>query len=57
MLLESFFKLHDLDSDNLLTPPEIEAIYGLHHYESTGNSESDHAHAQKVNLNVKFCIY
>lgn len=47
--LVSFFKLHDLDRDNLLTAPEIEAIYGLHHYESTGNSVSDKEHDIKVN--------
>ncbi|TIB77414.1 acetyl-CoA synthetase-like protein [Wallemia mellicola] len=46
--LVSFFKLHDLDRDDLLTGPEIEAIYGLHHYESTGNSKSDDEHSKKV---------
>ncbi len=30
--LESFFKLHDLDSDGVWDIPEIQAVYGLHHH-------------------------
>jgi len=29
--LDSFFALHDLNSDGMWTPDEIEAIYGVHH--------------------------
>ena len=30
--LESFFKLHDLDMNNVWDRAEIEAVYGLHHH-------------------------
>jgi len=45
--LESFFHLHDLDRDGLLSINELEQIYGLHHETSRGQSESNEHHDEK----------
>ncbi len=41
--LPSFFALHDLNSDGLLSVSEIEAIYGLHHPSVTNKKGMDEA--------------
>ncbi|CAD6564054.1 MAG: hypothetical protein CYPHOPRED_001928 [Cyphobasidiales sp. Tagirdzhanova-0007] len=46
--LESFFKLHDLDQDGILSRSELEAIYGLHHETSRERSSDDAAHKRKT---------
>lgn len=46
--LESFFKLHDLDQNGILSRAELEAIYGLHHESSKKKSGSDEEHRRKT---------
>ena len=48
MLSESFFKLHDLDQDGILSRNELEAIYGLHHETSREKSSDDADHQRKT---------
>ncbi|KAH8921103.1 hypothetical protein BT69DRAFT_1298898 [Atractiella rhizophila] len=45
--LESFFHLHDMDRDGVLTPSELEQIYGIHHETSQGESGSSADHERK----------
>lgn len=45
---ESFFKLHDLDQNGILSRSELEAIYGLHHESSKKKSGSDEEHRRKT---------
>jgi len=40
--LDSFFALHDLNSDGSWDEPEIQAVYGLHHHSVKGKMPSDH---------------
>ncbi|ORX36292.1 hypothetical protein BD324DRAFT_628197 [Kockovaella imperatae] len=42
--LESFFKIHDLDLNNVWDRAEIEAVYGLHHH-SVIPKQGKHGHA------------
>ena len=44
---ESFFKLHDLNRDNILDRSELEAIYGVHHETSREQSGNDEEHQRK----------
>lgn len=37
--LESFFRLHDLDLNNVWDRAEIEAVYGLHGHAHAGDAE------------------
>ncbi|KAH7907787.1 hypothetical protein BJ138DRAFT_1159227 [Hygrophoropsis aurantiaca] len=46
--LESFFQLHDLDSDGEWNREEIEAIYGVHHIYSQRKSKDDIEHQNKA---------
>lgn len=46
--LQSFFALHDLNSDGLLDKEEIEAIYGVHHLDSQKKSPDEAAHQAKA---------
>ena len=45
---ESFFKLHDLNRDNILDRAELEAIYGVHHETSREKSGGDAEHQKKA---------
>jgi hypothetical protein len=40
--LNSFFALHDLNSDGSWDEPEIQAVYGLHHHSVKGKMPADH---------------
>lgn len=51
--LQSFFALHDLNSDGVLDSSEIEAIYGVHHLDSQRKSLDDAAHRAKAQRIVK----
>lgn len=46
--LESFFQLHDLNSDGIWDKEEIEAIYGVHHVYSQKKSKDDEEHQKKA---------
>jgi len=50
--LNSFFSLHDLDSNGFLDASEIEAIYGVHHTDSQKKSANEEAHAAKARIIV-----
>ena len=45
---ESFFALHDFNSDGLWTVDEIEAVYGVHHPYSKSRSPNDEVHDAKA---------
>jgi len=40
--LNSFFALHDLNSDGSWDEAEIQAVYGLHHHSVKGKMPPDH---------------
>jgi hypothetical protein len=40
--LNSFFALHDLNSDGSWDEPEIQAVYGLHHHSVKGKMPDAH---------------
>ncbi|KAH7930452.1 hypothetical protein BV22DRAFT_1028422 [Leucogyrophana mollusca] len=46
--LESFFQLHDLNSDGVWDREEIEAIYGVHHVYSQSKSKDEIEHQKKA---------
>ncbi|KZP28919.1 hypothetical protein FIBSPDRAFT_917554 [Athelia psychrophila] len=45
---QSFFQLHDLNSDGIWDREEVEAIYGVHHIYSQKKSKDDAAHQEKA---------
>lgn len=46
--MDSFFALHDLDSDGTWSAEEIEAIYGVHHPYAQATSPGREAHEAKA---------
>ncbi|KAF8313994.1 hypothetical protein DL93DRAFT_2080450 [Clavulina sp. PMI_390] len=51
--LQSFFSLHDLNSDGILDADEIQAIYGVHHLDSQKKSPDEAAHQAKAQRIVR----
>lgn len=51
--MQSFFALHDLNSDGILDQAEIEAIYGVHHLDSQKKSPDEAAHQAKAQRIVR----